>query len=390
MSRKTGLILTLLLTNILILALWLQPVKASPAQWTGTWTNMMPSTFPPARANHMMAYDFADDVAVMFGGWNGPYLGDTWAYSFQNNTWINKSPLGSPSPRERGGMVYATKHDLVMLFGGFDGSKMLDETWVYSFKINRWTQRFPAVSPPRRNNLGMTYDSKHDVVIVFGGGDRQLGTFGDTWAYNITANVWMNMTPAISPSPRSLSTSGLQMVYDESHDAVVLFGGSPIWLSTAVNDTWAYRFETNTWTNLLPSSAPSARVNSQMAYDSINKVTILYGGAPGDQSSLFSDTWIYDMALNEWTNVTPSNSPPVRTASAMIYSRAHNAALMFGGFNNLQLVFFSDTWAYELSYVPPPPPPPPPVPEFPIGSAIYIAVIPLLLYLWLKKTKKLQ
>ena len=37
-----------------------------------------------------------------------------------------------------------------------------------------------------------------------------------------------------------------------------------------------------------------------------------------------------------------------------------------------------------------PPPPPPPVPEFPLGSAIPIAVIPVLLYLWRKAKRKTQ
>jgi hypothetical protein len=322
------------------------------APGAGAWTNMMPSTSPPARANHMMAYDSVDDVAVMFGGWNGPYLGDTWIYSFRNNTWINKSPQVSPSPRERAGMVYATRHDLIILFGGFEGSKMLNETWVYNVKTNQWTQMFPSVAPPARNNLGMAYDSKHDVIIIFGGGSRELGTMGDTWAYNITANLWMNMTPSVSPSPRSLSTSGQELAYDESHDAVLLFGGSPIWLSTAVNDTWAYRFEANTWTELKPLSAPSARVMHNMVYDNINNITVLYGGAPGDQHSLFGDTWIYNMTSNEWKDATPPLSPPVRYASAMVYSRTHNATIMFGGFNNLRLVFFSDTWTYTYLPVP--------------------------------------
>jgi len=326
-----------------------------PAPGAGTWTNMMPSTSPPARANHMMAYDSADDVAVMFGGWNGHYLSDTWVYSFQNNTWVNKSPSVSPTPRERAGMVYATNHDLVVLFGGYDGSKKLNETWVYNVKTNQWTQMFPLVAPPPRNNLGIAYDSKHDIVIMFGGSGSPGGTegyLGDTWAYNITANLWMNMTPVVSPSPRSLSTSGQSLVYDESYDAVLLFGGRTVLGVTAINDTWAYHFETNTWTDLQPLSAPSARVEHIMAYDSVNNITVLYGGGTADESSLLGDTWIYNMTSNEWKDATPPHSPPVRYASAMAYSRAHNATIMFGGFNNLRLVFFSDTWTYIYSPVP--------------------------------------
>jgi len=317
---------------------------------TSTWTNLMPSTSPPARANHMMAYDSADDALVMFGGWNGPYLGDTWIYGFQNNTWVNRSPPTSPSPRERGGIVYATKHDFIVLFGGYTGSRRLNETWIYNVKTNQWTQMFPAVAPTPRNNFGMTYDSKHDLVIVFGGAS-DAGNLRDTWAYNITANLWMNMTSAVSPSPRALSSSGQELVYDESHDVVLLFGGSEVWLSTAEDDTWAYRFESNTWTELHPPSAPSERIFHEMAYDSFNNITVLYSGSPGDQSAIFGDAWIYNMTSNEWTEVTPQQSPPVRVGFAMVYNRVHKAIIMFGGFNNLQLSFFSDTWAYTYSPV---------------------------------------
>jgi hypothetical protein len=339
-------------------------VGAAPA--VPSWSELNPSISPPARANEMMTYDPVDNVAVMFGGWNGPYLGDTWIYSFQNNTWIDKSPSGSPSPRERGGMVYATKHDEVILFGGYDGSEMINQTWTYSVEKNQWTQMFPAVAPPstlNMVNLGMVYDSRDDVVIVF-------SDEGNTWAYNITANLWMNMKPSISPSPRTLSTNGEQMVYDASDDAVLLFGGTPTsfhnWLSaggtyafTAFNDTWAYYFENNTWVNLNPQLAPPARFNSQMVYDSVNDVVVLYGGAPGGQASLFGDTWIYNMTSNEWKNVTPPSSPPVRYASAMAFSPVEDETILFGGYNNLQETFYGDTWAFSYLGVPSSPSPSP-------------------------------
>lgn len=339
---------------------------------TNTWTNLMPSVSPPARANQMMCYDSTDNVLVMFGGWDGAYLGDTWIYSFQNNMWINKSPQGSPSPRERSGMVYDSKDDLVILFGGYNGQNFLDETWTYNVKTNTWTQMFPAVSPPNNSqiyangsmiNLGMAYDSKDNVVIVF-------SDEGNTWAYNLAANIWVNMKPSVSPAPRALSTNGQQMVYDESNNDILLFGGSPIWYSTALNDTWAYNYEANTWTNLNPSIAPSAREDSQMVYDSVDNVIALYGGGSGDQSQLFDDTWVFNMTSNKWTDVTPAQSPPVRYASAMAYNPTNNEAVLFGGFNNQQEIWYGDTWAFTFApnSTPVPSPTPPPTPTLPTPS----------------------
>ena len=42
----------------------------------------------------------------------------------------------------------------------------------------------------------------------------------------------------------------------------------------------------------------------------------------------------------------------------------------------------------ESGWENPPPPPPPPLPEFPLGSAMSLAAIPLLLYLWLRRKQK--
>jgi hypothetical protein len=87
-----------------------------------------------------------------------------------------------------------------------------------------------------------------------------------------------------------------------------------------------------------------------MIYDSVDKVTVLYGGGSGDQSQLFGDTWIFNMTSNEWTDVTPAQSPSIRYASAMAYNPTNNETVLFGGFNNQQEIWYGDTWVF--TYVP--------------------------------------
>src|SRR5262245_7109791 len=43
----------------------------------GSWT-LRANTGPTARCDHAMAYDSNRNVTVIFGGYNGTYLGDTW------------------------------------------------------------------------------------------------------------------------------------------------------------------------------------------------------------------------------------------------------------------------------------------------------------------------
>src|SRR5438132_10443635 len=136
------------------------------------------------------------------------------------------------------------------------------------------------------------------------------------------------MTAALGPSARF----GPAMVYDSKSDRVILFGGgvspNPNWYQTA--ETWAYDFNTNTWTNMTPSSGPSARRFHAMAYDSTNDLTILFGGTVHFEN-LLGDTWAYDFNTNTWTNMTPPVAPGARELHEMAYDSKAHLTVMFGG-----------------------------------------------------------
>src|SRR5262245_52522660 len=79
------------------------------------WTRV-DANGPPARDHHALAYDEASGLTVLFGGFNGQYLGDTWI--FHNRTWRQ---INAPGPPPRGGLpafVYDSKRKSLLLFGG--------------------------------------------------------------------------------------------------------------------------------------------------------------------------------------------------------------------------------------------------------------------------------
>src|SRR5256885_11016718 len=86
--------------------------------------------------------------------------------------------------------------------------------------------------------------------------------------------------------------------------------GSIIITTGFLNDTWAYDFNTNRWTNLL-GSTPTARAAHAMAYGSRSDRVILFGGLSfaGNTTTVFNDTWAYDFNTNTWTNLNPGNAP---------------------------------------------------------------------------------
>ena len=49
--------------------------------WDGIdWIQEFPEDNPSGRRNYAMAYDSKRDAVVLFGGYNGDFLGDTWEY----------------------------------------------------------------------------------------------------------------------------------------------------------------------------------------------------------------------------------------------------------------------------------------------------------------------
>ena len=70
---------------------------------------------------------------VMFGGYEGSYLEDTWMFNLGNNTWTELSFTQQPGVRSQHGMVYTGMNEL-LLFGGYynDGTDhFLNDLWKF-------------------------------------------------------------------------------------------------------------------------------------------------------------------------------------------------------------------------------------------------------------------
>jgi hypothetical protein len=318
-------------------------ISDSVLAYSNTWTNMTAGLIekPFVRGAHAMAYDSQNDKIIMFGGIDSSHMGlnDTWAYDFNTNTWKNMNPVKWPSARAYHAMAYDSESDRTILFGGYY-SHWLCDTWAYDFHSNTWTNMSPIVKPPSRSEHALTYDSRSDRIILFGGGGERGVALDDTWAYDYNSNTWTNITPIIKP----IAVAFNSLAYDSESDRTILFGG---WISGIrySNDTWAYDYNNNTWTNMNPSLKPSNRGSSVMVYDSVSDRIILFGG--GQPKARNNETWMYDFNTNAWKNMTQQKGPPARWCAAMAYDNESNRAILFDGYTGSQLL--DDTWAYELN-----------------------------------------
>ncbi|MBI5478109.1 MAG: hypothetical protein HY906_04595, partial [Deltaproteobacteria bacterium] len=81
------------------------------------WRQLALATRPSARSFAAMAYDSQRHVVVLYGGWNGADLDDTW--EFNGTAWTQRTPANRPTARDSAAAAYDPVRQRVVLFGGY-------------------------------------------------------------------------------------------------------------------------------------------------------------------------------------------------------------------------------------------------------------------------------
>ncbi|MFC2052645.1 kelch repeat-containing protein, partial [Chloroflexota bacterium] len=245
---------------------------------------------PSARSSHAIVFDSNRDKVVLFGSWNGStHLGDTWEYDGTSQTWTEVTPVTSPPARSSHAIVFDSNRGKVVLFGGWNGSTNLDDTWEYDGTSQTWTEVTPTSSPSARSSHAIVFDSNRGKVVLFGGWNGSTN-LDDTWEYDGTSQTWTEVTPTSSPSARYAHA----MVFDSSRGKIVLFNGFD---GTWLGDSWEYDGTNNTWTDIIPVTSPPARISHAMVFDNSRGKVVLFGGRSADWGPPLSDTWEYGSVI---------------------------------------------------------------------------------------------
>ncbi len=117
-------------------------------------------------------------------------------------------------------------------------------------------------------------------------------------------------TPACVASGPGLRLAAA-LAYDSVQRELLLFGGdvpSPPSM-TASGETWVRR-SANCWARLGASSGPAARSNAAVGFDSSRNETVMFGGeqsTPGKSPIFLIDTWLWNGTA--WSSVRGTPSP---------------------------------------------------------------------------------
>ncbi|MEM7201509.1 MAG: kelch repeat-containing protein [Planctomycetota bacterium] len=352
-------------------------VRADTWEFDGTrWLDVAVAERPPARSHHVMAYDAARGVTVLFGGVRDAsaatpqLLADTWEWD--GSSWIERSPVTRPAPTDQAAMAYDFARDRCVLVAP-------DGTWEWDG--TDWTA--VATGPAdARTDAALAYDERTGRVVRFGGLRDLAGvSVSDTATWAFDGAAWIPLDAGVPPSrvggelAEDAAGQRLLMFGGSSDDALwawdgaawqelaargpsarfghawvpveasgemLLFGGFEQSGPVVVGDTWT--FDGATWTARSASTAPPPRWDPAAAYDAGRQRAVLFGGQ-GQGGGLMDDTWEWDG--NAWLRQLPATSPPPRRHAAMAFDRLRGRAVLFGGDRGAPSSEFDDTWEWD-------------------------------------------
>ncbi len=145
------------------------------------------------------------------------------------------------------------------------------------------------------------------------------------------------------------------MAYDSMRRATVLFGGYD-GATRQNSETWEWNG--SDWT-LRSTTGPQPRFQTAISYDSARQVTVLFGGS-GQGGTPLGDTWEWDGS--SWTQRSAPGPAP-RRYHAMSYDSSRGVTVLFGGYvfvGQGNVIYSDETWEWDgmfwvLRNVPGPP-----------------------------------
>ncbi len=302
-------------------------------EWNGTaWTlinNAAPSTL--ARLYHGMAYDSVRSKLVVFGGYNPAYtpLDDLWEW---NGTFWNRPLSSGPVARSSPAMTYDPDRRMTLMSGGFGfngTSGALGDTWEWNGV--RWLARADS---PARGAHAMVFDPTNRKTLSFGGTESNSRVRGDLDQWDGIA--WTTV------SGRPKAGVSLAIAYDSFRDKTVSFGGMvSTYYPPHSGDTWEW--SGRSW-NKIPVTGPEPRANHLMAFDSVRRNIVLYGGS--NWNTQFTDTWLFDGST--WTR-SMAPGPSVRSRAEMAFDPIRAKLVLFGGMTGSPATYLNDTWEWDGS-----------------------------------------
>ncbi|MBT6489030.1 MAG: hypothetical protein HOK97_04660, partial [Deltaproteobacteria bacterium] len=349
---------------------------------TKRWSSQQSPLAPTGRSGAMLVYDSIREVLVFFGGTTNSnvndveaFYADTWEYTLSKSTWTKIIPTTAPSARALSFAEFDESSGRVILFGGVTTKEdqsdniSLNDTWAYDTSTQDWTQLTTDTAPSPRHAGTMRINPSTKKMFLFGGetkagdGTTTITFQDDLWIFDPQTTNWEEVSQTNTPG----AVGSFGMVYNSERERLVLFGGrtgfgsmTATGPSSIVRDQqWEFNPASNTWQQVAAEGSPTGKCSFGMVYVPSSKEIITYGGQ--SLATVLGETTDYKAATNRWVQrATTANVPPSdRRGNAMVEITNTNDLFLFGGYtwdiplvdgvpdpDSPELVMLNETWTF--------------------------------------------
>jgi hypothetical protein len=273
------------------------------------WSKVNTSPAPSPRYDYGATYDAALGAVLLFGGGIGNvpagtftgfvFFNDTW--SFAHGGWTNLTATAGPAPTGRllrGQMAYDPADGIALLDGGYSydalgtasscGYVSFSTNWsgTWQFKDGAWSAvPVPGAAPPVGMGV-LWFDTEANVTLYYEGMWLASGACDNSgnqvWTYS--AGNWTLVTEGNLSAPPPVEQP--VFVDDEADQEQIVFGGelaanASESFAVYLNDTWSYQ---PTWlTFRAPGLSPDEayRVTVSGTVGSLQDHPIVFVESPG-------------------------------------------------------------------------------------------------------------
>lgn len=313
-------------------------VDTPPLAFEAVFTDLAATGPPSARRSSGAAVDPATGRIYIFGGYNGSFLSDAYAYAPGTNSWTAITSTGTPpGTRERHALAWDPVGGVLVAFGGQNRPTIQlvhYDTLHVMTPSGAWSQIPKAGAwPAARKDAMLIWIPHLGEFLMYGGDDgaNAANRFGDVWLLALDASGGTATWTQLAPTGTAPKQSSACVAYDPIARRVIHYGGETA-DGVDVNTTHVYGVDTNAWATITTSGGtPGGKSFNQCAWDPVSKRVVLYGGQ-ADGGGPMVGTYTYDPDTQIWAMPpVPAGEPPGCSDAGAVYSDALGAMFWFGG-----------------------------------------------------------
>lgn len=297
------------------------------------WSEMTLVGAPEARDHHSMVS--TGSKVLVWGGETdeGDYFNTGGIYDVASDSWTSISTTNAPSARSYHAAAWTGSK--MFIWGGAYNGTSLANGGLYDLATNSWTSVSNTGAPSARYNAHAFWTGSK--IIVWGGIDDGGNALASGAMYDPSSNSWTTISGTGAPNPRYWST----VTWTGTH--LVVWGGSLTSQDESpLNSGARYNPQTNTWSPITTTGAPTARLRHTAV--NMNGKVVIWGGDAGSYETAFDSGAIYDPVADSWTPLTQINAPRARTMHGAVWTGTQ--MIIWGGFGSEALIFLDGgMWA---------------------------------------------